>query len=274
MQPIIFFLLSFLSSVAVCQQNAEFCSPEKVAGPPLQYHSITPYSFKIFRRLHHDMRAFTQGLVYYHGYLYESTGILGKSTVRKIDLASGAVLQESVLSDMFFGEGLLVYDNQIIQMSWKKGKIFYFDPVTLRHLKTRFWDKEVWGSSFIDDQLVISDGSSRLFFIDPVSLQVSRTIKVRIDEQEISGLNELEYVEGFIYANVWPTNCIVKIEPVQGDIVGWVNLSMLVPDQEHYHLPEQAVLNGIAYLQQNKHFIVTGKYWPFFYEIILFSDEK
>ncbi len=275
MQKISLVVLSIVFvHIQASPQNPDFCSSRNASASPIHDSAISSYGFKVIRRLPHDSQAYTQGLVLYQNNLYESTGILGKSTVRKIDMSNGAVLRESDISDVFFGEGLSVHDKQLIQMSWKTGKIFYFDPDLLKRLKTRFWDKEVWGSAFIENQLLVSDGSSSLFFVDPERLIVDRTIKITFGRQEIYGLNELEYVEGYIYANIWPTSCIVKIDPSQGNIIGWVDLSALSADLEHYHLPADAVLNGIAYQQQTRHFIVTGKYWPFYYEIQLLSDEK
>ncbi len=267
-------ILTFaLSQAFAVTENSNFC-------PPLHSHqdkhspAAEELVYQLIARYPHDVKAFTQGLVFYQDRLFESTGILGHSAVRILDLGSGEILKTSQLPDIYFGEGLSVYNHQLLQMSWKTGKVFFFHPETLKLISTRHLDKEVWGSTVINDTLVISDGSSKLLYIDPVTLNIKTLISVTMQKQEIKGLNELEYAHGYLYANIWPTPCIIQIDPINGQVTGWLNLAGLVPDATQYHLPDNAVLNGIAFSRQKNHFFVTGKYWPFIYEIKIQSNEK
>jgi len=229
-------------------------------------------NFQLIARYPHDTSAFTQGLVFYKGNLFESTGLLNKSAVRKINIADGKVLLKTQIPDIYFGEGLTVLNNQIVQMSWKSGKVFFFHSETLDLIKKINIEMDVWGSTTIDGQLVISNGTSYLFFLSPETLSIDKTLKITLNNREISGLNALEYAEDYIYANVWPSHCIVKINPDSGRVMGWLNLAKLYPDD--YQLPGSAVLNGIAYHKQYKSLFVTGKYWPYLYQIKWQSNEN
>lgn len=233
-----------------------------------------PYYYQLVARYPHDTSAFTQGLVFYKEMLYESTGLLGKSEVRKININNGKVLLKTHLSDIYFGEGVSVLNHLIVQMSWKIGKIFFFHPETLELIKKMNFDNDVWGSTTMNEQLLISNGSSNIFFISPETLSIKKTLNVTLNSKEVVGLNELEYADGYIYANVWPSHCIVKVDPDTGKVVGWINLSKLYPDSDEQSMPESAVLNGIAYDKQKQHFFVTGKFWPYLYEIKWQSNEN
>ncbi|MGR9099355.1 MAG: glutaminyl-peptide cyclotransferase [Gammaproteobacteria bacterium] len=226
--------------------------------------------YRVIARHPHDRRAFTQGLAFFRESLYESTGLLGESGVRKLNLRAIERTVKNQPTEIYFGEGLAVFNGQLMQMSWKSGKIFLFDPETLE-VKNQFRiDREVWGLTVINNRPVISDGTSTLYFLNPETFAVSRSVAVTMQAIEISGLNELEYAGGYIYANVWPSDCIVQINPVDGRVEGWVNLSGLHPKNER--ATQAAVLNGIAYDQRTKHFFVTGKYWPFIFEITFQPD--
>jgi len=227
--------------------------------------------YQLITRYPHDTSAFTQGLVFYEGNLFESTGLLHKSGVRKINLNNGQSIVKSQVPDIYFGEGLTLLNHQIVQMSWKSGKIFFFHPETLDLIKKLNLEQEAWGSTTINGQLVISNGTSNLFFINSENLSLNKMVKITWHNKEISGLNALEYAEGYIFANVWPGHCIVKIDPDSGIVKGWLNLSKLVPDK--HQVSDMGVLNGIAYDKQKRHFFVTGKFWPYLYEIKLQSNE-
>lgn len=229
------------------------------------------FDFQVVGRFPHDPSAFTQGLVFYKEFLFESTGLLNKSAVSKINVKNGNLLLKTHIPDIYFGEGLTVLNHQIVQMSWKTGKVFFFHPETLSLIKKQDFEMDVWGVTTINNQLVISNGSSNLLFLSSENLSINKTLKITFHNMEILGLNELEYVEGYIYANVWPTNCIVIIDPINGSVLGWLNLSNLYPTE--YQLPDSAVLNGIAYHRQNKNLFVTGKFWPYLYEINLQPNE-
>ena len=261
----------------VCNSDSRQCFTDDLLTGTQQSNGtipdlLTPGSYQIIARYPHDTSAFTQGLVFYKDNLFESTGLLDKSGVRKVNFNSGKVLLKTQLPDIYFGEGLVLLNNQLIQMSWKSGKVFFFQPETLKLIKRQRIEKNVWGSTVINGNLLLSDGSSNLFFIDSENLSINKTLKITINNKELSGLNELEYVKGYVYANVWPTSCVVKIDPVSGNVVDWFDLSKLYPTD--YQLSDSAVLNGIAYHKQKNHFFVTGKFWLYLYEINLqFNDD-
>lgn len=268
----LFLFILTLSMASSAKQKPNQCfltdktNADKVIPTQTQSHR-----YQVIARYPHDKSAFTQGLVFYKENLYESTGLLGKSGVRKINLNNGQPLNKTHISDIYFGEGLTIFNHQLVQMSWKSGKVFFFNPETLALIKQLNFAKEAWGNTVINNQLLISDGSSNLLFINPENFNINSILKITMHDQEISGLNELEYAEGSIYANVWPSSCIVKIDPASGKVTGWLDLSGLLPKK--YPLPESAVLNGIAYQKQTRHFFVTGKFWPYIYEIKLQSNE-
>jgi len=263
-RPSAFLFLLLLPAISSSEQISEQCFAD---------HSITspPDSYQVIARYPHDPLAFTQGMVIYNDSLFESTGLLHKSEVRKINITEGELLLKTDITDIYFGEGLTLLNQQLVQMSLKSGKVFFFDPETLILIKRMTFGQDVWGSTTVNNQMLISNGTSNLMLINPQNLSINKTIKITLNNKALSGLNELEYAEGYVYANVWPTPCIVKIDLVNGKVLSWFNLSKLYPDKSQ--LPLSAVLNGIAYHQQTKHFFVTGKFWPFLYEIKLQPNE-
>jgi glutamine cyclotransferase len=279
-RPGLFLLILTLPTASTGSQNLSqdfLCQADHFANQKAEAEKASSvvfprlYSYQLVARYPHDSSAFTQGLVFYKENLFESIGLLDKSEVRKVNINDGEILLKTDTPDIYFGEGLALLKHQIVQMSWKSGKVFFFHSETLALIKKLNFGKEVWGSTTINGQLVLSNGSSNLLFINPENLSINKTLKITLNNKELSGLNELEYAEGYIYANVWPTHCIVRIDPVNGKVLGWLNLSKLYPDE--YQLPDSAVLNGIAYDKQKKHFFVTGKFWPYLYEIKLQSNE-
>jgi|GEM_PF-584494 len=233
------------------------------------------YTYRVVAKFPHDPKAFTQGLVFYKGMLYESTGLLGESSIRKLDVTSGRVLQTYQLKENYFGEGLSVLNNRFVQLTWKSGVGFIYDPASLSPAETFEFSGEGWGSTTIDNQLVISDGSSLLKLFDPHDYRVAKTLRVKEQDNAVEGLNELEYVDGTIFANVWPTDCIARIDTDTGQVSGWLNLAALYPAEKR---PQStAVLNGIAHNTVNGHLFVTGKFWPYIYELEISGmkpDEK
>ena len=219
------------------------------------------YQYKIINQLIHDRNSFTQGLVVYNQHIYESSGILGKSSIQKIDIDTGKIIDKKHLNEYSFAEGLSIHNKQLIQITWKSGRTYTYAPEDLKLLKKGHMDGDGWGITSINNQLLISDGSSTLKWINPATSQ--KNITVKENGIEIQGLNELEYAEHFIYANIWPSDCIAKIAPNTGEIVGWIDISKLFPEALRPHWT--AVANGIAYY--NKHLFVTGKYWPYIYEL-------
>lgn len=235
------------------------------------------YGYQIINSYPHDTNAFTQGLVFHDGFLYESTGIRGKSSLRKVELETGNVLQQYLLPARFFGEGLTLWGNKLIQLTWQRGVGFIYDRGLFNLLNSFSYSTEGWGITHNNRYLVMSDGSPVLYFLDPETFQPIRTIKVHDRDVLIANLNELEYVKGEIYANIWLTDYIVRVSPETGQVLGWINLEGLLSGADR--TPTANVLNGIAYDENQDRLFVTGKYWPKLFEIKLtevsvFSETK
>jgi glutamine cyclotransferase len=216
----------------------------------------------------HDAKAFTQGLVFdAEGQLYEGTGLHGESTLRKVDLKTGIPDDKAYFSlhQQYFGEGIAVVGDNIFQLTWRNQVAFVFDRHSFKFLRSFPYRGEGWGLAYDGTHLIMSDGSSRLRFIDPKTFLTVSRLRVMDGKREISKLNELEYVEGEIYANVWHSDRIARISPKTGKVLGWIDLAGLIKPSEVDH--EEAVLNGIAYDARNKKLYVTGKNWPKLFEI-------
>lgn len=226
------------------------------------------YAYRIIASYPHSRSAFTQGLLFHQGKLYESTGQYGRSQIRKVDLASGLVQQAVDLKSKYFGEGLSLVANRLVQLSWKSGRAFMYDPDTLRLQRTLSIGGESWGSAAIDDGLLVGDGSSSLRVIDLDQLKTVRTVQVKQGQTAVRGINEMELVNGTIFANVWPSDCIVQFSPHSGQVLGWLDLSGLLP--QRLRAASSSVLNGIAYANQPGRLLVTGKNWPTLFEIEIF----
>jgi glutamine cyclotransferase len=228
--------------------------------------SPAPDSYQIVRVYPHDANAFTQGLVYVDGHLYESTGVNGRSSLRMVDLQSGQVLQHHELPAQDFGEGLTSWGNSLVQLTWKAGTAFIYDRFSFVLQRTLRYAGEGWGLTQDGKSLIVSDGSPVLRFLDPHTFREIRRLRV-VDEHGhlVLDLNELEYIRGEIYANVWHTDRIARISPRTGKVLGWSDLSGLM-DKRQLADPE-AVLNGIAYDSRFDRLFVTGKLWPKLFEI-------
>lgn len=222
--------------------------------------------YKVIRVYPHDPRAFTQGLLYVDGHLYEGTGLNGRSSIRMVELSTGRVLQKYDLPGEYFGEGLTDWGSTLIQLTWQSHKAFVYDRFTFSLLRTFTYEGEGWGLTHDQKQLIMSDGTSYLRFLDPESFRVVRRIHVvGKNGQGIEDLNELEYVHGEIYANIWHSDRIVRIAPKTGKVLGWIDLTGLMDKQQ---LPNgDAVLNGIAYDAKGDRLFVTGKLWPKLFQI-------
>lgn len=211
----------------------------------------------------HDSTAFTQGLLWRNGRLYESTGRYGQSSLRIVELETGRVIQRASLGQQYFAEGLAAVGDSLYQLTWKEGVAFIWDPGTLRQIAQVQYNGEGWGLTSDGRRLIVSDGSSYLTFVDPVTFQVDTTLRVTDGGRPVDQLNELEWVKGEVWANVWHTQRIARIDPASGRVLGWLDLTPLIPpvtDQE-------AVLNGIAYDEAADRLLVTGKLWPRLFEI-------
>jgi glutamine cyclotransferase len=225
------------------------------------------YTFTLIKAFPHDTSAYTQGLAYQDGFLYEGTGLNGHSSLRKINLETGTVLQRIDLQAEFFGEGIAIVRDKIVQLTWKSRQAFVYDLKTF-HLRQQFsYPGEGWGLATNSGQLFMSDGTSEIRVLDAETFREKRRLRVHDGSKPIDQLNELEFVEGQIFANVWHTNRIARISPQTGAVVGWIDLTRLLSPV--YHLEPEAVLNGIAYDSIGKRLFVTGKLWPTIFEIRL-----
>lgn len=221
----------------------------------------------------HDSKAFTQGLIFVDGHLYESTGLNGRSSIRMVDLASGTVLQKYDMPAEYFGEGLTDWGGSLIQLTWKAHKGFVYDRFSFSVLKTFPYEGEGWGLTHDGTRLIMSDGTAYLRFLDPKSFVETGRIHVTdAAGRAIEELNELEYIRGEIYANVWGTDEILRISPRTGKVLGWIDLSGII-DKRELSDPD-AVLNGIAYDAKGGRIFVTGKLWPKLFEIKVKARQK
>lgn len=223
-------------------------------------------SFTVVQSYPHDPGAFTQGLVFADGEFYESTGLNGQSTLRRVEIATGKVLQRRAVEQKYFAEGLALVGDALVQLTWRHKLGFVYDRRTMEPRGTFTYATEGWGLAH-DAKLglVMSDGSDQLFFLDPKTYRVTRTMKVTDAGQPVTHLNELEWIEGEIWANVWQTDRIARIAPATGTVNAWIDLSTLWP---RFRRPPTAdVLNGIAYDAAGKRIFITGKMWPRVYEI-------
>jgi glutamine cyclotransferase len=233
-------------------------------GIPQYTGRIPVLTVKLVRTYPHDPHAFTQGLEYYGGYLYESTGIAGQSTLRKVALDTGQVIQKVGLPSEYFGEGLTIFREKIYQLTWLSKKGFVYNLRTFRQVGEFPYDTEGWGLTHDDRSLIMSDGTNKIRYIDPVSFAVTRTIELYAEGQGVANLNELEHVKGEILANIWHSTRIARVDPRSGQIVAWIDLSSIVAKEPHR---EEEVLNGIAYDKLADRLFVTGKNWSKLFEI-------
>jgi len=234
-------------------------------GVAFQPASSTPeYSYRVLQVYPHDPHAFTQGLEYRDGFLYEGTGLEGHSALRKVDLETGRVLQETRLSDEYFGEGVTVLPDRILQLTWRAEKGFIYERDSFHLLRSFRYSGEGWGLANDGSRIYMSDGTEQIRYWDPNTLRETRRIPVHDGETAVARLNELEIVRGEIYANVWLTDRIVRISPADGRVLGWIDLSGLLSPAERAHAD---VLNGIAYDAAGGRLFVTGKLWPKLFRI-------
>lgn len=221
-------------------------------------------SFKVVAAYPHDSRAFTQGLLIHDGKLYEGTGQYGQSTLRLVDLATGRVEKSRALNSAYFGEGVAILGDTIYQLTWQNGVALTYDLATWAPKQTLRYSGEGWGLTTDGEHLIMSDGSATIRFLDPSTFATVREIAVHDGDQPIDRLNELEYIDGEIWSNIWYEDRIARISPKTGAVLGWVDLKNLYPAGAR---GSEAVLNGIAYDQQTKRLFVTGKNWPQLFEI-------
>lgn len=244
-----------------------------VAAPTTEPQSSTPspaspvvYDYTIVNIFPHDRNAFTQGLVYLDGVLYEGTGLYGRSSLRRVELESGQVLQQHDLDEMYFGEGIAVIDDKIFQLTWQNGVGFIYDRESFEELGQFSYTTEGWGLAYDGEHLIMSDGTPTLYFLDPGTMQETRRISVTVEGEALPRLNELEYVDGKILANVWQTDFFVRIDPTTGIVDGVYDFTGLLTQAPPFE-GAYDVLNGIAYDEANDRLFITGKLWPYLFEV-------
>lgn len=226
---------------------------------------VDTWGFQVIASYPHDPVAFTQGLVFKNDQLFEGTGKLGESSLRRVDLATGAVQKIAPLNSHYFGEGITVLDDRIYQLTWQNRLGIVYDLASFNVEKTFQFTGEGWGLTNDGKYLIMSDGTSTIRFLDPKTFAVVKRITVRGQHGKVERLNELEFVKNEIWANVWYQDTIVRISPDTGDVLGWVDLSNLYPRSQRRS--NEDVLNGIAYDPDSDRLLVTGKNWPHLFEI-------
>ncbi|MDR4506767.1 MAG: glutaminyl-peptide cyclotransferase [Candidatus Brocadiaceae bacterium] len=260
------FFLRCLIVVVFFWLNSKNTIDAKIPG------GIPVYTYKIVNSYPHDSMAFTQGLAFEDNVLYESTGIYGQSKLLGKQLETGDILQKVDLSPELFGEGITLYRNKIFQLTWKSHIGLVYDKESFELLRKFYYPTEGWGITHDGNRLITSDGSSTLRFLNPETFEELTTVDVYDTNGMVKNLNELEYVQGEIYANVWQTDLIARIAPQTGQVVGWIDLEGLLASEKTGKLCD--VLNGIAYDEKNDRLFVTGKRWPKLFEIDLLLVEN
>ena len=243
-------------------------SADRGKAPPAEQNAPAAYGYQIVRTYPHDSRAYTQGLVYRDGVLFESTGLNGRSTLRKVRLETGEVLQQYQLEPKYFGEGLVDWGGQLIQLTWQTNVGFVYDLTSFKPMRQFSYSGEGWGLTHDGKRLIMSDGhpSGQLRYLDPASLKELSRLTIRDQGRPVAMLNELEFVRGEIFANIYQTDRVARIDPASGRVVGWIDLSGLLSAAERR---DTDVLNGIAYDPAGDRLFVTGKLWPRLFEIKL-----
>jgi glutaminyl-peptide cyclotransferase len=239
------------------------------AAPRREMKRTPEYTFRIVHQYPHDKAAFTQGLVYWNGFFYEGTGLNGQSSLRQVRIETGEVVRRTPLAPEYFGEGITILNDQIYQLTWQAQLGFIYNLADFKWLRSFSYPGEGWGLTTDGHSLFLSDGTPEIRVLDAKTLTEKRRIKVHDGATPVAELNELEFVEGEIYANIWQTERIARISPQTGQVVGWIDLAGLL-DPKLRSGPD-AVLNGIAYDPQKKRLFVTGKLWPLVFEIKLVS---
>ena len=239
------------------------CAPATIA----QRTPAPVQSYKVVATFPHDTSAFTQGLVFAgNGQIYESTGLEGESSLRLVDIASGRTLRRIDIPAQYFAEGLAMVGDELLQLTWRHKLGFVYDRHTFAQKRTFSYNTEGWGIAYDgSSRLVMSDGSDTLSFLDPKTMAVTKTLRVRDAGRPIQNLNELEWIEGEIWANVWTTDRIARISPNTGEVNAWIDLSTLYPRAQR--VPPADELNGIAYDRATRRIFITGKKWPRLYQI-------
>lgn len=252
-------LIGSLAIIGACQANSSI--PQKLGSSG---------TYEVIAKFPHDPTAYTQGLLIYDGLIYESTGTYGNSSLRVVEPETGKMLRNQPLEDRYFGEGLTLLNEKLYQLTWKEKTGFVYDRATLKLIDTWTYDTDGWGLTTDGTDLIMSDGSAELRWVDPATFEVKRVLSVTQNGQPATRLNELEWVEGDIYANVYTTETILRIDPKTGEVLTVLDMSGLMPEANKADPNE--VLNGIVYDPGTKRLFVTGKRWDVLYEIRLINS--
>ncbi len=235
----------------------------------LIFSDIVPeiLSYTLVNKYPHDKGAYTQGLLVHNGLFYESTGKEGRSSIREVEIESGVVKREHKLESKFFGEGLVLVKDKLYQLTWEHKTGFIYDLKTFNMERTIHYDTQGWGLTINDDKIIMSDGTNKLYMLEPEYFTVISSIEVFDNKKAVYQLNELEYINGDLWANIYMTDLIAKIDPATGKVLAYLNLQNLLSETEKRKLDSEEVLNGIAWDSENKRMFVTGKDWPYMFEI-------
>jgi glutamine cyclotransferase len=273
--------LSPLFTEAASPTNSEFASPASMLATPTNTPTslstrvaasptgepIPTHTYKITNIYPHDRNAFVEGLIFQDGIFYEGTGLEGRSTLRQVDPETGQILKLYALPAQFFGEGITILGKNLFQLTWRSHVGFVYDKDSFQLRRTFSYPGEGWGLTHDGQRLIMSDGTATLHFLNPQTLEETGQIRVYDDNGPVTRLNELEYIQGQVYANIWKTDRIARINPRTGQVTGWIDLTGLL-GAEDYSQPVD-VLNGIAYDAEGDRLFVTGKFWPKVFEIEL-----
>ncbi|HEX5084042.1 MAG TPA: glutaminyl-peptide cyclotransferase [Blastocatellia bacterium] len=253
---------------AACNGGAGASTAESQQSDRMTIASnVQNYTYEVVKSYPHDPKAFTQGLVFHQGVFYESTGLNGSSSLRRVEIETGKVLKRIDVPNQFFAEGLALLNGRLYQLTWQTQRGFVYDLDSFDKLREFGYAGEGWGLTHDAHSLIMSDGSNRIRFIDPETFEVQRMITVQDGKRDITQLNELEYIKGEIYANIWMRDSIARIDPQSGKVNAWIDMSGLQPPESRFD--SAAVLNGIAYDESSDRLYVTGKNWPKLFEIKL-----
>jgi glutaminyl-peptide cyclotransferase len=240
--------------------------PQAPDAVPVPAAGVPVYGYTVVRTFPHDRAAFTQGLQFVDGVFYEGTGLNGRSSIRRVQIENGEVLQRRDLGPEHFGEGITVFGSDLFQLTWQSGVAFVYDRASFTPRRSFTYPGEGWGLTSDGTSLIMSDGTDALRVLDPVSFKERRRLKVTAGGRPVDRLNELEYVKGEVYANVWQTDYVARIDPKTGRVTSWIDFSGLLTPRERLSVD---VLNGMAFDSATDRLFVTGKLWPKVFEVRL-----
>jgi len=261
-------VLMVVATVLITADVIRIAGSQTTSGESVTTVSSAPvYGYRVVNSYPHDTSAFTEGLVYYNGFLYESTGLYGDSSLRRVNVTTGQVVQVYDLSKEYFGEGIAIVNDTIIQLTYQNNTGFVYNLSTFKLLGNFSYPDQGWGMTYDGNQLIMSDGTSNLYFLNPQTFQRTGSITVRDGSTPVVNLNSLDYINGSIFANVWLTNRIAVINPSTGQVTAWLDLTGLENLSGCHCDVSNAVLNGIAYDSATNRLFVTGKLWPNVFQI-------